>query len=538
MSTSNQPMQLICVDEQHFPEIRKKCGVYVDKTRALYNCIQDGKYFFISRPRRFGKSLLCSTLAALFAGKKDLFKGLWIESSDWAWEEYPVLHFDMTRASSPTNTADNVKNGLMLQLQTFAQQHGIVGIAQPNHEQYFSELIKALHAKTGKQVVVIVDEYDKPLLDVIEHKDRYMAIQEVLRGFYGQLKASSEHLRFVLLTGVFKFAKTSVFSGLNNLQDLTFNPDAAELLGYTQQEINDNFPEHIQGMCKKLSKNHAEFFEILQEQYNGYAFGIDTDNATINGAVYNPFAINHVFHRQQLVEQWFASATPTFLIQKLKERSFAGFDPSELVFSFGELNDSCNPDKITALSLLYYAGYMTLKAYNKRQKTVSIDFPNAEVAQAFSGALLQEIMNRPISSFGIITRKINDLFYANNLQELKETLNQALAQMPYHLFGTQESYYQSIIYLLFNASSVVTLAEDMMNRGRMDITVLLPESVYIFELKMNQSATVALQQIKSRDYAAKYRHLGRKIYAVGIELSNGDRIIKDLQFEMLWQSVR
>ena len=269
--------------------------------------------------------------------------------------------------------------------------------------------------KTGRPVVVIVDEYDKPMLDVVEHKNNYIAIQDVLRGFYGQLKTHSAHIRFVLLTGVFKFAKTSVFSGLNNLKDLTFDPKAAELLGYTEQELKENFPEHLSGLCRKLSKTSDELFEVLREKYNGYSFGIDTDTEEIIGSVYNPFALNYVLSDQRLVERWFTSATPTLLIQKLKEQSFMGIDSTGLTAPLSVLEDSCSPDSLTPFLLLYYAGYVTLKAYNSRQKKITLDFPNAEVAQAFSASLLPAISNKDLTSFGVITSKINDIFYAENL---------------------------------------------------------------------------------------------------------------------------
>ncbi len=524
-------MQLICKDEQHFPDIRAKNGVYVDKTRIMYDLFKDGKYFFISRPRRFGKSLLCSTVAALFAGKKDLFKGLWIEKSDWEWQAHPVIHLDMTKASSPTNLAQNVIDSVLLLLKVVAEQNGISGITASSYESYFSELIRLLYEKTWQRVVVIIDEYDKPLLDVVDHKERYQAIQEVLRGLYGQLKAASEHLRFVFLTGVFKFAKTSVFSGLNNLNDLTFNPRACELLGYTEQELKDYFPEHLKNLSAGYKKTEAEMLEELAEQYNGYAFGVDDKQGAVVGSVYNPFAMNYVFSEQQLLKKWFVSATPTFLLQKLKQQSFSGIDHSELVVDFGLLQDSCSPDNIQALMLLYYAGYVTLKAYNSRQEKVTLDYPNAEVAQALSKSLLAEITQKPLTSFGILTSNINDALYDERLSEFKDIFNQGLAQVPYHLFGTHESYYQSMLFMLLNASSVVTVAEDMTNRGRADITVLLSKTVYIFELKVNQPTDVALQQIKARNYAEKYRHLGRKIYAVGITLSSSDRIIEALAYE-------
>lgn len=526
-------MQLICIDEQSFSKIREKNGVYVDKTKIMYNCFKDGTYFFISRPRRFGKSLLCSTAAALFAGRKELFKGLWIEESDWAWDTHPVIHLDMTKAASAAYDATKVEAALMVVLRGIARDYEVSGLESSEAGSYFGELLKKLHKKTGKQVVVIVDEYDKPLLDVILKAENYKSIHEVLRNFYAQLKANSDHLRFVLLTGVFKFAQTSIFSGLNNLIDLTFLPGAAELLGYTEQEIKDNFPEHLENLAQGYKKTTPEMLVALKEKYNGYSFGVDDKAGCVIGSVYNPFAINYVFHQQQLIEQWFASGTPTLLIDKLKSQSFAGIDTSELRIKLGVLKNSYNPDEITSLSLLYYAGYVTIKNYLPQSGLLVLDFPNAEVAQSLSLYLLPQITEKRLSAFGLITEKINTLLYDQDLSDLKDLFNQALAQLPYHMFGTQESYYQTVFYLLLNASSVITFAEDMSNRGRADITVLLPKAVYIFELKMNQPAAVGIEQIKERGYAEKYRTPARQVYLIGIELSKAKRVIKDLIFEKL-----
>jgi hypothetical protein len=526
-------MQTICVDEQHFPSLRARNGVYVDKTKNIYDVFSSGKYFFIARPRRFGKSLLCSTIAALFEGNKAAFTGLWIESSDWNWENYPVIQLDLTLAASPAADAARVRDGIMLTLKHNAQRLLINDIKEEVPALFFNALIKSLYQKTGKQVVVIVDEYDKPLLDVLHHPERYPAIHDELRGLYAQLKGNSEHLRFVFLTGVFKFAQTSVFSGLNNIIDLTFNAQAAELLGYTQEEILTYFPEHFKTLAAGYKKTASEMLEILKEQYNGYTFGIDDMAEKVVGSVYNPFAINHVFFQQALTEEWFTSATPTALITKLKQMNFEEIDPSHLNVSLRTLKTSCEPDKITAQVLLYYAGYTTIKNYDREFKLVSLDFPNAEVAQSFSRHLLPLVTEKNATAILNLAQKLKLILLQNRFEELMPTLNQALAQLPYHLFGTQESYYQTVFYLLFNAGTAVTIAEDMMNRGRADITVLLSKSIFIFELKMNQSAAIAIAQIKEKNYASKYLHLGRKIYAVGINLSSKDRVVEELVYQPL-----
>jgi hypothetical protein len=420
-------MQLICLDEQHFPQIREKNGVYVDKTRIMYDVFKDGKYFFISRPRRFGKSLLCSTLAALFAGKKDLFKGLWIEQSDWEWQAYPVIHLDMTAAASPTYSVEQVQEGVMLVLADIAQKHGIADIQTNVVELYFGQLIQKLCEKYGQRVVVIVDEYDKPLLDVFNHPERYAAIHGFLSGMYGQLKKSSEYVRFVLLTGVFKFAKTSVFSGLNNIKDLTFDPKAAELLGYTEHEIKDNFGSHLEALTEGYKKTAAEMFEILRKKYNGYTFGVDNKARSIVGSVYNPFAMNYVFNEQQLLDRWFISATPTVLLKKLKQDNFAPLEPENLVTFFPSLDASSSPENIETLHMLYYAGYLALKDYNADSNFITLDFPNHEVARAMADHLLPLVTEKPGNALMRLADRLRVSLVENDMVAFKDLLNQALS---------------------------------------------------------------------------------------------------------------
>ncbi len=533
-------MQLICVDEQNFAKLRTKGGVYVDKTKAMYDLFKDGTYFFIARPRRFGKSLLCSTLAELFTGNRDLFKNTWIESSDWEWKKHPVLHFDMTNAISSTGDAKEVRKGLVRLLTNFAQDFGLSNFHEEEPHLMLAQLIKKIHAKTGEQVIVIIDEYDKPLLDAINKTDTYQAIHEELRIFYSPLKALSAQLRLVFMTGVFKFAKTSIFSGLNNLNDITFDPMAACIAGYTEQEIRTFFTEHLNALAKKNGLSVDEMVSVMRTKYNGYTFGLDTDAVTLSEKVYNPFALNYVFKTQQQLNKWFESGSPSALIKILVANNFKDLAAQDLTVSLNRLSASCGPESMVPLYMLYYAGYLTILNYAKDK--VSLGFPNLEVSQAFSDVLAPHILEKSIGETSRVMDDLHDIFAQERLDDLKDLLNEALAPVAYPVLSKpknaklappQEHVYQVGFYYLFIGSKMMTSLEDMTNRGRIDIVVNAPTAVYIFELKMDEPAAVAMQQIKDKEYPLKFKKSGKKVFAIGISVSSKKRVVKEITWEQL-----
>ncbi len=530
-------MQKICVTEKEFKAIREAGGVYVDKTKHISDLFSDDKYFFLTRPRRFGKSLLCSTLAELFSANRALFNGLWIDSSDWVWKKYPVLRFDMSKIASPTATAADVRQGIVNLLSDNAQHIGVADLKEGTPYLMFEQLIKKTKEVHGENVVVLIDEYDKPLLDVINDQSRYRDIQKELCAFYSQLKPAEEDLKFVLITGVFKFTQASIFSGLNNLNDISFDPHAAELLGYTEQEIRAFFPEHLAVLAAKNNISVDAMMLKLQKHYNGYFFGVDVDTGEPFGGVYNPFALNYVFKAQQQLDKWFESGSPAALIKKLTATQFEDLDPENLTVHFSTLVKSCSADDITALSMLYYTGYVTLKKYHN--KRVTLGFPNAEVACAFTEALLPLLLHKSSSAVTKIMDKIHDLFEEERLSDLKQLLNDALAPVAYPVLAKpqndspQEHLYQIAFYYLFIGSKMPTTLEDMTNRGRIDIVVQLPSVIYVFELKMDEPAAVAIQQIKDKDYSAKFRHMGKQVYAIGISVNSEKRYVKELEWELL-----
>jgi hypothetical protein len=530
-------MQEICLDRKEFKVIRKIGGVYVDKTKHIYDIFGRGLYYFLARPRRFGKSLLCTTLIELFEGNRELFKGLWIETSDWKWETHPVIHLDMSLIASATATAANVRQGMINLLLENAESLGITDLVLDTPYLMFEQLIKKAKALTHSNVVIIIDEYDKPLLDVIDESTQYKEIHKELSAFYSQLKPAEKKLKFVLITGVFKFTQTSIFSGLNNLNDITFDPAAGELLGYTEEEIKTFFAEHLEALAKTYEKTADEMMLALREKYNGYRFGVNIATTKLSNGVYNPYALNYVFEKQQQIDKWFASGSPTALIKKLADDNFSGLNPKNLMVEFKTLDDSCSPSDITSLSLLYYAGYMTIQRYGDGD--VTLDFPNLHVAQAFAKKLLPVLLQKSIELVNQLVRELNSIFKQQRLDDFKNILNDILASVAYQVLTRPhdpvplENLYQIAFHCTFLACNVRTVIEDMTNRGRIDISVELPDIVYLFELKMDEAATNAIAQIKERDYARKFKHTGKKVYAIGVSVSSKKRFVQELVWELL-----
>jgi len=363
---------------QDFGDLIAQNCLYVDKTRQIAAMVDEGKYFFLSRPRRFGKSLLVSTLKALFEGCRDLFRGLWIEQRE-EWTTYPVIHLDASLI--PHDTETRLKSGLLEFCQQIAEQYG-VEVRSQEYDAAFAELIRRLSQQTGNNVVVLIDEYDKPILDALPDLTAARRQRDILKNFYEILKGSDPYLRFVFITGVSKFSKVSVFSGLNNLRDITLSPHLATLTGYTQEELERDFDEHLQ---QALAQNHltrAALLAEIQRWYNGYSW---------NGAdrVYNPFSVLNFFAEQQFGNYWFASGTPTFLLnlitnQQYETTEFENKRVPELIFSGDDL------EQMNVFALLFQTGYLTITAKERDYAgaTYTLNYPNFEVKQAFLTMLL------------------------------------------------------------------------------------------------------------------------------------------------------
>ena len=506
---------------QDFTILRTEGFVYVDKTELLHRLITQNRVYFLSRPRRFGKSLLISTLEAIFQGKKELFKDLWIEKSGYDWKPHPVIRIDMSETvrTSPELLAES----LIKLLKRIASTHQLELGNSLSPGDAFSMLITLL-AERGHKVVVLIDEYDKPIIDNISDIKLALKIRDVLRTFYGILKAQDGNLKFILLTGVSKFSKASVFSELNNLQDLTLDTNSATLLGYTQTELEAVFNPWIQQLAVRDDHSLTEELAKIKRWYNGYQFSSKSER------VYNPFSTLLLFQQQEYRVHWFETATPKFLMDILEKSTYL---PEELNhFEAGETAfGTYDIERLELLPLLYQTGYLTITGFDKELRAYTLGYPNLEVEQSFTEAILsrwsgtrrglQEQTNLNMA------RAIRDGNYSEFFKELKSFL----ASIPYDLHQPSEGYYHSIFYLIFHLLGYRIGAEVHTNLGRIDAVIELPDQILIFEFKLNQSAEVALKQIHDKQYYAPYVNMGKAIVLFGVEFSTELRNVKAWRVE-------
>ncbi|MYH29825.1 MAG: ATP-binding protein [Acidobacteria bacterium] len=491
---------------------------YVDKTGYVARLVDEGTHYFLSRPRRFGKSLLLDTLKELFEGNERLFNGLQVhEHWDWA-VRYPVVRLDFGGGhfAAPGGLESNV----MDQLAAVERRAGVVGdfATVPGR---FAALLEALHAKTGQRVVVLIDEYDKPILDTLEAPDVARVNRDYLRGLYATIKSSDAHVRFAFLTGVSKFSKVSLFSGLNNLTDITLDPCYSAICGYTEEDLDAVFAPELPGLDR----------ERVRDWYNGY-------NWLGPERVYNPFDILLLFRRRTFAAHWFESATPTFLVETLFRRRVSTLSLDGMPTS-SELLSSFDIDAIATEALLFQTGYLTIKDVRDRGgvRRYRLGYPNREVRQSLNESLLRLLVHDATQQTANSDR-LYDLLEANDFAGL-ETLFQAFfASIPYEWYtnndiAAYEGYYASVFYSYFAATGFDVTVEDSSNRGRADMAVRFGGNVYLFEFKVVEqaSAGAALAQLKERGYADKYRASGEPIHLIGVEFSKETRNVTAFEVE-------
>lgn len=462
----------------------------------------------------------------MFSGNRELFKGLWLDSSDWSWDKHPIIHLSMIDMAGERNDAAGIEEKLRIRLNNIAQDYGVELSASSYIDLVFTVLVESLYKKTGQKVVIIIDEYDKPILDLIDKPEAQKEVHSILRSFYGTFKALEASVRFVFLTGVYKFSKTSVFFSLNNLNDLTFLPKAGTLLGYTQEEVESYFSHEIDALAVSLGISRTQTLERLRDEYNGYHFGVNVNTGQLSPGVYNPFAMNHTFAANQMLKKWFASGSPTYLIKKIEAGHFEEIGAVGLNTDFDMLNNSYDPEKITALSLLYYAGYATMVVFTPGRDKVRLAAPNLEVSQAISKELLNIFKTNKASDLLDIAWDIADCLRNHKLDNLKDLFNQALAQLTYQIIVSEEKYFQTVILLILQMGKLRATAEIPTNDGRMDIVIETRSTIFIVEVKFNQPAAAGLQQIKDKSYAKKFKAQGLPITAVGLSVALGADVPK------------
>ena len=522
---------------QSFDKIREDNFVYVDKTNLIYQLVKDGNIYFLSRPRRFGKSLLVSTLKHYFLGHKELFQGLAIEQLEQEWLEYPVFHIDFNGANFLQ--ADELEQKIESYVATWEQQYGKDPLATTLGDR-FKGVLAAAHRGTGRRAVVLIDEYDKPILDVldaqeyVERNGKQTLLEdmhrEILKGFYSVFKGADEHLRFVLLTGVTKFSQISVFSGFNQPKDISMDKRYEALCGITEKELYTIFAEPIKELAESQNLDEEGMKQMLKRQYDGYHFSTKLTD------IYNPFSLLNCFDSMAIQDYWFASGTPTYLVRLLNHFKQ---NINELIqdYHFPEEFIDYKADVEQPLPMIYQSGYLTIKEYDPDMRSYLLDFPNKEVQRGFVTLIASSYLDtRTHSLSNWMLRSIRQL-QQGKIQEFGDALTAFLSDIPYSMRRKdsereRERYFQYTFFLLLRMLSCFTVfIEKEQSQGRVDCIVEVPGYVYIFEFKLDGSAQEALRQIEEKGYTRPYATDPRKLFRIGVNFSSETGTISEFEVE-------
>ena len=521
--------QRIAQDISDFRELREKGFIYVDKTEPLYRLVEGidigGKLFFISRPRRFGKSLMLSTLECIFRGKRDLFKGLAIDKLDYDWAEYPILHFNF--ATMDVETLEAFKAGFVVRVRRSLEEAGADYDPTQAPNDNFADAISSLARKRGKPVVVLIDEYDAPVGAALSDPKKASSIRATLSAFYGEIKNNASGIRFMMMTGVTRFTQLSVFSALNNLNDLTMDSRYATLLGYTEEELEANFSPSLHAHADIMGLPYEDYRAELRRWYNGYRFSPDSETR-----VYNPVAIAKTLgpKRKTFAPTWSKTGRPSVLINYLTMRDVDNRDYENVRGVTESALDVCRLEAIQPVSMLYQGGYLTIKDFKNSLFTLGI--PNEEVRLDLNSLLAQYAAQeeggetfRDAACFSLLEANFEDFF---------AQLRALYAHLPYGSTEARvpEAGYQRILYVLLASWQPFRVtAEDRQAQGRADIVVESDERVYIFEFKVDKTAAEAIAQIKERGYAEPYKALGKPIYLIGLNFKSETHTLEDALVE-------
>lgn len=512
--------RLLPIGIQDFEKLRNGNYVYVDKTLFVYELTRTATPYFLSRPRRFGKSLLLSTLEYYFEGKKELFKGLAIEKLEKDWSEYPVLKISFGGGSYETK--DKLLSTIDFILNKYEQEYGIKKQSE-NPSVRLSNIILNLSGQTGKQVVILIDEYDKPILDALYTKFEEQNRQE-LRNFYSPLKDLDKYIRFLFITGITKVSHVNIFSGLNQLNDISLNKDFCTLCGISESELEKYFEPEIENLAKEKEITVPEAKEKLALMYDGYHFSYTGEG------VYNPFCLLKCFMERNFGSYWFESGTPSFLIKSLQNQPL---ELSTLVNGrIANENQFKNydPDSKNMLPVIYQSGYLTIKGYDKEDETYTLDFPNREIEYGFLEVLLKKFITVPYDDMGLEINNMKQALKNKDIDKLLSIIKAAIADLPTVVKKDMcENYYESVTHLIFRLTGFNVVSELQSVAGRSDIIVTTKDSVFIFELKMDKGrdfeevAEEALAQIDANGYAERFAVSGKTMYKVGVVFSSAGK---------------
>ena len=496
-----------------FSKMIEEDHLYVDKTQHILTLIDSGKYYFLSRPRRFGKSLLVSTLKEIFSGHKELFQGLFIYDKI-EWTPYPVVHLDCSRIDHASPEA--LQHGLLDFLHGINESHALQ-IKPSGFRWYFTSILEALAAKYGQRVVVLIDEYDKPIIDHTDDLPTAKANRKILKDFYGALKAGDAHLQFVLLTGVSKFSQVSVFSDLNNLNDISIFSKYASLLGYTQTELEHYFTEYLQQFSAVKNIPMDDLLRRIKRWYNGYSWDGEQ-------TVYNPFSILNLFEKQQFNDYWFATGTPTFLLEQIKQSDVATTEFENKQVS-GLVFDSYDLERMNVFALLFQAGYLTITDVHEDEDGVlyTLNYPNLEVKNAFLTHLLESLSSQRLDEIHTTVRTLKQHLHNGDVDEFINIVQALFAKIPYTLHIEKEAYYHSLFYMIAALMGVDIELEVLTDKGRIDGVLECEDKIYIIEFKYGRPgsdsdtlAQNAIQQIRKKQYAERYQNDARPRVLLGI----------------------
>jgi hypothetical protein len=513
-------LQSLPLSKQSFRSIRNGGYLYVDKTEFILNLAKQDKQYFFARPRRFGKSLACETLQALFLGEKHLFEGLYIyDKWDWS-KKYPVLHIKFNKTGYLDIGLPKALDGV---IDDFAKDYGIT-LTKESLGQRFEELIRNLWTE-GRGVVVIIDEYDKPLIDYLNKDDlpTAKANQATLKAFYSVLKGSEDYLRFLFITGVSKFSRVSVFSDLNHLTDISIHKQFISLAGYTQDEVERNFQPHLQEASIEHNLEMPILLAKIKHWYDGYTWDGKTH-------LYNPFSFMSFLDSGFFMNYWFKTGTPTFLIRLLKqinEYDFEEVHTSSIIF------DSYDVDNLEPVPLLFQTGYLTIKSMDTERGVFTLGYPNHEVKDSFLQYLIGAFSYRDATKVAPIIFRLRDTLEAHNLEGVKKAINDMLQSIPKDIFlADREAYYHSVIYLSFLYLGTQVEAETHTGEGHLDAGVTLADHIYLFEFKLDRTGDYALKYMKDRNYAARFQQKGLPITGIGVSFSSETRKINGWEIEV------
>ena len=511
MSTKIYPIGI-----QNFEKIRNDGYLYIDKTALMYQMVKTGSYYFLSRPRRFGKSLLISTLEAYFQGKKELFTGLAVERLEKDWIKYPILHLDLN--IEKYDAPESLYNILEKSLTAWEKLYG----AEPSERSFslrFAGIIERACKQAGQRVVILVDEYDKPMLQAIGNEKLQKQFRDTLKPFYGALKTMDGYIKFAFLTGVTKFGKVSVFSDLNNLDDISMRKDYVEICGVSDQELHENLDVELHEFAETQGLSYEKLCTKLKEYYDGYHF---THNSI---GIYNPFSLLNAFKYKEFGSYWFETGTPTYLVKLLKKHHY---DLEQMAHeeTDAQVLNSIDSESANPIPVIYQSGYLTIKGYDERFGIYRLGFPNREVEEGFIRFLLPFYanVNKVESPFEVqkFVREVETGDYDSFFHRLQSFF----ADTTYEVIRDQELHYENVLFIVFKLVGFYTKVEYHTNNGRVDLILQTDKFIYIMEFKLNGTAEEALQQINDKRYALPFEADGRKLFKIGINFSEKTRNIE------------